>query len=266
MNNLINATGKISSKDLVEVINGFRIEEGNTTELQHSDFMKSIRKEIEALNLTRGKILVKNLTAENLAVKIECEESTYLNTRNQQQPCFLMSHKFALQMLNKESALVRYRTTEYIEELQHQHQPQLNHYEQAKAEIDLLGVTAKVLNLNDASKLLCVTNIYNNHGIPTNILPQYTESKGQLLSATELLKRNGINMSAVKFNKLMLEHGYLENLSRESKTKDLKIFKSLTSTGLEYGENQVSPKNPKETQVLYYADKFTELLYKLGID
>ena len=72
-------------------------------------------------------------------------------------------------------------------------------------------------------------------------------------------------MSAVKFNKLMLERGYLENLSRESKTKDLKIFKSLTSKGLEYGENQVSPKNPKETQALYYEHKFKELLHKLNL-
>ena len=132
-------------------------------------------------------------------------------------------------------------------------------------EMDIVERTSKMLNLNDNSKLLCLHNVLENHNIPTNILPQYTESKGQLLSATELLKRNGINMSAVKFNKLMLERGYLENLSRESKTKDLKIFKSLTSKGLEYGENQVSPKNPKETQALYYEHKFKELLHKLNL-
>ena len=251
MNELIKVTGnKISSKDLVDVINIFRKEEGNNIKLEHRNFMASIREEIKALNLT----------AENLAVKIECEESIYLNTRNQQQPCFLMSHKFALQMLNKESALVRYKTTEYIEELQHQQQPQLNHYEQAKAEIDLLGVTARVLNLNDNSKLLCVTNIYNNHGIPTNILPQYTESKGQLLPATELLKRNNVNISAIKFNKLMMGQGLITELERPS-SKGVKKFKSLVDTY--WGENQVSEKNPRETQILYYADKFKELLHNL---
>lgn len=39
-----------------------------------------------------------------------------------------------------------------------------------------------------------------------------------------------------------------------------KKFKSLTAKGLEFGENQVSPNNPKETQPLYYVGKFDELL------
>ncbi len=39
-----------------------------------------------------------------------------------------------------------------------------------------------------------------------------------------------------------------------------KKFKSLTAKGLEFGENQVSPNNPKETQPLYYVVKFDELL------
>ena len=147
-------------------------------------------------------------------------------------------------------------------QLKEGYQSQLNHYEQAKAEIDLLGVTARVLNLNDNSKLLCVTNIYNNHGIPTNILPQYTESKGQLLHATELLKRNSVNISAIKFNKLMLEQGLITERERPS-SKGTKKFKTLVDTY--WGENQTCPKIPKETQILYYADKFKELLHKLNL-
>lgn len=129
-------------------------------------------------------------------------------------------------------------------------------------EMEIVERTSKMLNLNDNSKLLCLHNVLENHNIPANILPQYTESKGQLLPATELLKRNGINMSAIKFNKLMMEHGIIEEKTRPS-SKGLKKYKSLTNTY--YGENQVSPKSPKETQVLYYEHKFKELLHKLNL-
>lgn len=36
-------------------------------------------------------------------------------------------------------------------------------------------------------------------------------------------------------------------------------FKSVTEKGLKYGENQINPQNPKETQPLYYEDLFMEL-------
>ena len=197
-------------------------------------------------------------------------ESTYLDSQNKERKCYEITKKGCEMIAHKmtgEKGIIftakyieRFHTMEdYIKET---HQPQLNHYEQAKAEIDLLGVTARVLNLNDNSKLLCVTNIYNNHNIPTNILPQYTESKGQLLPATELLKRSNVNISTIKFNKLMMEHGIIEEKTRPS-SKGIKKYKSLTNTY--YGENQVSPKNPKETQILYYEHRFDELLHKLNL-
>lgn len=34
---------------------------------------------------------------------------------------------------------------------------------------------------------------------------------------------------------------------------------------LEFGENQVSPNNPRETQPLWYEDKFLDLLRKLEL-
>ena len=129
-------------------------------------------------------------------------------------------------------------------------------------EMDIVERTSKMLNLNDNSKLLCLHNVLENHSIPTNILPQYTESKGQLLSATELLKRSNINISAIKFNKLMMEQGMIKELERSS-SKGVKKFKSLVDTY--WGENQVSEKNPKETQILYYEHKFNELLHKLNL-
>ena len=72
----------------------------------------------------------------------------------------------------------------------------------AKAELSLVEVTAKLLNLNDSSKLALATNVYENHNIPTNLLPQYTKSKDRILPVSDLLKKNYINMSAIAFNKL----------------------------------------------------------------
>ena len=135
----------------------------------------------------------------------------------------------------------------------------------AKSQIDLLTVTSKLLNLNDSSKLLLATKIYKDCNIPTTYLPAYTDSKGILKSATELLKENNISISAIKFNKIMIDKGYLievERTSGKDKSK-IKKFKNLAKT--EFGENQISPKNPKETQPMYYENKFLELLKELGI-
>jgi hypothetical protein len=46
------------------------------------------------------------------------------------------------------------------------------------------------------------------------------------------------------------------------KGKD-KHFKSITESALTYGENQVNPNNTKETQPLWYKEKFNELLMLL---
>lgn len=119
---------------------------------------------------------------------------------------------------------------------------------------------AKFLNLNDNSKLIIAKQILD----PLNIsLPDYTSSKGILKSASELLSEKGIKISAQAFNKAAIEKGYLCELSRNSSHGKKKRFKSITEKGLSYGENQVSPNNHKETQPLWYEDKFEDLLSKL---
>ena len=128
----------------------------------------------------------------------------------------------------------------------------------AKAELSLVEVTAKLLNLNDSSKLALATNIYENHNIPTNLLPQYTKSKDRILPVSDLLKKNYINMSAIAFNKLLVEKGILKECTRKTSSGRDKKFKMLVDT--EWGENLVNPKCPKETQPMYYQDKFCELL------
>ena len=140
-----------------------------------------------------------------------------------------------------------------------------NEIENVKSEIGLIDMVSNSLKLNDNSKLQLITKSFENHNINTNLLPVYTPSKGILKSATELLKQFNAGISARKFNELLIGKGILKEYTRQS-TKDknkVKKFKNLVDT--EWGENQVNPKNSKETQPLYYEDKFMDLLKKLGI-
>ena len=141
----------------------------------------------------------------------------------------------------------------------------ISEVDNAKAEMGLVREIADILNLNDSSKLQLLGNVLNNHNLPSNLLPTCTDSKGVLKSATELLKVYSPGISARKFNKIMLDKGLLREVERKS-TKDntkIKKFKNLVNT--EFGENQVNPNNPKETQPMYYEEKFEKLLKRLGI-
>lgn len=126
-----------------------------------------------------------------------------------------------------------------------------------KAKIATAKFLASFLNLNDSSKLLIAKSIADPLGLPT---PDYTPSHGVLKSASELLKENGSTMSAREFNARLMKLGYLTELTRPSSKGGVKKFKSITAKGLEYGENQVNPNNPKSTQPLWYADRFNEFM------
>lgn len=132
-----------------------------------------------------------------------------------------------------------------------------------KDQITWVKEVKKILNLNDSSTLGMLQSIAQPLGLP---LPDYTPSKGVMKSASKLLEEKGFKnqISANKFNKRAIEKGLLCEIERNSSHGEKKQFKSITKNGLKYGENQVSPKNPKETQPQWYADKFDELLKVLG--
>lgn len=114
----------------------------------------------------------------------------------------------------------------------------------------------RILNLSDSSTLALMQKVAEPLGLPS---PDYVVSKGVMHSASELLKRFGSQLSALKFNQKMVELGFLKEETRQGKSK-LHKFKVITPKGKSYGENQVSPKNQSETQPRWYDDKFEELL------
>lgn len=116
------------------------------------------------------------------------------------------------------------------------------------------------LKVSESSKLLMYNGAFEEFGLPTSFLPKYEDNGSrERCSATCLLKRYGCNMSATKFNQLLLKKGYLEERERLSSNGKTKKFKALTEKGLEYGANLISEKNQKEVQPYYYEDTFMEL-------
>ena len=95
------------SPQVVDMINGFRTEEGNRKVLRHKDFLRSTGKEIEAL---------KNAGVEVNGRNISLVE--YTDKKGEKRPCYRMNRFWIMQMCNKESALVRYKTQQYIEALE----------------------------------------------------------------------------------------------------------------------------------------------------
>lgn len=129
-----------------------------------------------------------------------------------------------------------------------------------RASIEWVKGVSDILNLNDSSKLSMLKMVAEPLGLPT---PDYTPSKGILKSASELLKANQSKMSCQEFNKMMIEKGFVKVMTRNS-SKGEKKFKSIIGDGLSFGENQINPNNPKETQPLWYEDKFKDLLALLN--
>ena len=120
----------------------------------------------------------------------------------------------------------------------------------------------ELLKLNDTSTLALLKEGMTPLGLPT---PNYVQSKGVLKSAKELLKAKDCGISSIAFNKLAVKAGLLEDKTRNSSHGEIKHFKSITAKGGVYGENQVNPNNPKETQPLWYEDKFDEVIKIIGL-
>ena len=136
MQGLINTTNEevvtMTSLELVELINNFRREEGNNVLKRHDVLLRDIDNEIEALkNL---KIDVHNFV-----------ETSYKDSWNRDKRCYKMNKSGIMQMLNKESALVRYKTQKYIEALENKLKQQVK----PLGTMDLLRLQFKAIEEQD---------------------------------------------------------------------------------------------------------------------
>ena len=127
------------------------------------------------------------------------------------------------------------------------------------AKLKVCQVAAAMLRMSETSKIQMLADAANSEGVDASFLPSYVD-EDLVRSLTALLKEHDAKLSAKAVNLAMLDLGFLEELERQSSKGGTKRFKSLTETGLRFGRNETSPQNPRETQPLYYASRFAELL------
>jgi len=135
-----------------------------------------------------------------------------------------------------------------------------NEIKKLKLEQTQLEFVMDRMKLSKASEVTMIREFNESQGLSTAYLPDYVDEDAGC-SLSTLLKKFEIKVSAIKFNKLLLEKGYLEEKIRKStNVKGFKKYKSLTDKGLKYGKNATVPKaGEKETQPLYFEKTFEEL-------
>lgn len=208
------------------------------------------------------KLLEQGVQAHNF---VESHYEQILPTGGKKQiPCYQLTKKGCLILASGYNAVLREKIIDRWEELESgTAQPMVKTQAPTPAQITLSDRLAWVkevkslLNLNDVSTLGLLQKVGEPLGLP---LPDYVPSRGNLRSASFLLKENGSPMSIQQFNKLMIQYGLMVELSRPSGFGGVRQFKSIIGDGLNYGENQVCPQFPNGTQPLYYAHRFRELI------
>lgn len=208
------------------------------------------------------------LTEANFGLNEYFIESSYQDSTGRILPRYLCTKKgcdmIANKMIGKKGVIFTARYIEAFEKMKEFIEKGTQYSKQVsfKEQVECIGVVADMLRVNEASKLLMIGQLYKSYDLPAEFLPQYEfNGNREMKSATDLLKRYGLGMSAKNFNLLLLEYGYLEERSRKSTSAPgkEKKYKALTEKGLKYGENAVSPQCQREVQPMYYADSFEEL-------
>ena len=149
----------------------------------------------------------------------------------------------------------------------------------AAQDLEALEVLARFLNVAPSGKIT-MARAYLEHAAPSLLpaLPGYAidappsvlvsgngGSSMVTASATELLKRHGVKLSAAKFNELLADAGLLNRCQRTSSRGTFKHFWAVTPHGERYGKNVTSAHNARETQPHWFVDCFGDLLEVVGV-
>lgn len=240
MNMLIKLGKTITSLEVAEMV-----------EKQHNELLKDIRRYVEQLG--EGKIPHAEFFKEN----------TYVDSQGKERPCFDISRKGCEYIANKLTGVKgAVFTAKFINRFHDMEDYITRNDSKINIEqgINIVKFIADDLNVNTASRLLMYENYCKDVGVPTSFLPKYEHNNSRQMKAlSTLLKENNCSISAVKVNQKLIECGYVEERERPSSKGNMKKFKALTESGLQYGENVVNPHNQKEVQPLYYSDVFMKL-------
>jgi len=187
-------------------------------------------------------------------------ESIYTSADNRHRKMYVLDKHATMTLAMGWSAPLRYRVSIRLDELEQDQQIAAPPAAPLESELMFANAAADMLRMSQTSKIRMLGTVAKNHGLNTNLLPDYSEHEGLTRAIGDLLRENGSTLSAQAANRILIQRGVLTELSRRAARGGVKRFKSLTDSGLRFGRNETSPQNPNQTHPRYYVDKFPELL------
>lgn len=220
---------------------------------RHSDVMRSIRNMEKAWLQVNGR---------NFALV------DYQDQKGEYRPCYSLTKKESLYIATKFDDVMRAKLINRWEELENKHREQVQ-AEQMKPQQSFLQDKLTVVNwvmdslrYSDAARLQLVSQIAEPYGVP---VPDYVHApNGASHAVSELLKERDVELSAIKFNKLALAAGLLEEKTRKGAHGKVHKYYSVTEKGLEYALNDIYKDVPGQTIPKWYDNKFGEVLEIIG--
>lgn len=196
----------------------------------------------------------------------------YQDQKGETRPCYSLTKRESLYIATKFNDEARAKLILRWEELEIKHREQAQakmQAEQVKPQQSFLQDKLTVANwvmdslrYSDAARLQLVSQIAKPYGVP---VPDYVHApNGASHAVSELLKERGVVLSAIKFNKLALAAGLLEEKTRMGTNGKVHKYYSVTEKGLVYALNDIYKDVPGQTIPKWYDNKFGEVLEIIG--
>ena len=232
----------------------------------HADLMRDIRRYTKQLNQSK------------IAFVEFFQESTYMDGKGEERPCYKITKKGCEFVAHKLTGIKGTEFTakyinrfhdmeEILEGIAEQETEQKQKAISLKEQLEAAAFVAEDLHVPQSNKIMMFRKVCENNHINSNFLPAYSENEDrEAKTATALLKQFQCEIKIREFNERMIKAGYLEERERDTSNRKRypsgkKPFKALTEKGLPYGKNLTCEKNTKETQPYYYVDTFLELYH-----
>ena len=220
---------------------------------------------------------IRNMIAELEAAKLatpklgwHCESEAYIDAQGKPRDQYRLDFNTTMTLLTgyradlRMNVIVRWQELEAAAALTPHPDAHTLPYQPAM-KIQFIELAMRSLRVSETSKIRMLAKFSESEGINSDFLPDYV-NEPQVKAITSLLKdmNNPLCHHVARIvNPALEKMGILERLSRKSTGTKINQFWSLPEDGLQYGRNETSPNNPRETQPLFFVDDFPELLTRL---